>query len=245
MSTPIRAVLFDAVGTLIYPDPPVVEVYFHAGRKFGSKLERDDIAARFQRAFHAEERADRFPSRSTTDGPTLQRRPTSEKRERQRWRRIVESVFSDVRSDEGQLFATLWEHFAFSSNWSVFADVPTTLTRLEQQGLVVGIASNFDRRLMKISEDLPPLAACTHVLCSSLIGYPKPSPEFFRAAENELKLSPGEILLAGDDWENDHVGARAAGWQAIHLNRSSARDDATCVNSLPDVVERLQASKRK
>lgn len=245
MSTPIRAVLFDAVGTLIYPDPPVVEVYFDAGRKFGSKLEREDIAGRFQLAFHAEDQADRFPSRSTTDGPTLQRRPTSEKRERQRWRRIVESVFSDVTSDDDQLFATLWEHFAISSNWRAFADVPTTMTRLEQQGLVVGIASNFDRRLMRISEGLPPLAACTNVFCSSLIGYPKPSPEFFRAVEHELKLSPGEILLVGDDWENDHEGATAAGWKAIHLDRSSARDDATSVNSLLDVVELLPTSKRE
>jgi len=245
VSTPIRAVLFDAVGTLIHPDPPVAEVYFGAGRKFGSKLEREDIAGRFQRAFQVEEQADRFPLPPTTEGPALQRRPTSEHRERQRWRGIVESVFSDVTGDDGQLFATLWEHFAVSSNWRAFADVPTTMMQLEQQGLTLGIASNFDRRLLSISEGLPPLAACTNVFCSSLIGYPKPSPEFFRAVEHELKLSPGEILLVGDDWENDHEGATAAGWQAIHLDRSSARDDATSVNSLLDVVELLQTSKRE
>ena len=45
--TKIRGVLFDAVGTLIYPDPPVAEAYRSIGRRFGSRLSVEQIAARF------------------------------------------------------------------------------------------------------------------------------------------------------------------------------------------------------
>ena len=39
----------------------------------------------------------------------------------------------------------------------------------------------------------------------------KPAPEFFELALAELKLAPGEVLVVGDDVENDCEGGRKAG----------------------------------
>lgn len=238
----MRAILFDAVGTLIYPDPPVAEVYFEVGRSFGSKLSRKVVGQRLRTTFRAEEQAD-IPPAQPTQANRFSRKPTNEAREQQRWQRIVESVFADVSNSDGRLFTALWEHFADSGNWSVFADVPETLLRLKQLDFVIGIASNFDRRLLKIIARLSPLTACEHVFCSSLIGFPKPSPRFFRAAEKALNLSPGEILLVGDDWENDYEGATAAGWQAVYVDRSSTFDHAASVKSLLEIVELAHTSR--
>src|SRR5690606_20106058 len=47
----IRAVAFDAVGTLIHPDPPVAAIYEEISRRHGSRLTRDDVARRFRDAF--------------------------------------------------------------------------------------------------------------------------------------------------------------------------------------------------
>ena len=49
----VRAVVFDAVGTVIHPDPPAAEVYVEVGRRFGSRLGMADIVGRFAAAFRA------------------------------------------------------------------------------------------------------------------------------------------------------------------------------------------------
>src|SRR5688572_14129451 len=104
----IRWVLFDAVGTLIHPDPPVAEVYHSAGRRFGSRLAVEEIRLRFRAALAA----------SQSEGG-----PTSESNERQRWRRIVGHVIHDVHDQADSLFEKLWQHFAKPQHWRLYDDV--------------------------------------------------------------------------------------------------------------------------
>lgn len=56
------------------------------------------------------------------------------------------------------------------------------------------------------------------VLISQQLGTPKPSAEFFRELERRLSLAPNELLMVGDDWENDICGALDQGWQACWLS---------------------------
>ena len=53
MLSAIRWILVDAVGTLIFPDPPVAEVYFAAGLDYGSRRTVDEIRGRFRAALAA------------------------------------------------------------------------------------------------------------------------------------------------------------------------------------------------
>ena len=46
----IKAVAFDAVGTLIYPTPTVTESYYLFGKKHGSSLTRNEVKRRFKKA---------------------------------------------------------------------------------------------------------------------------------------------------------------------------------------------------
>lgn len=200
----IEWVLFDAVGTLIYPHPPVVEVYWAAGELFGSRLLVDEIRGRFGEAFrihHGHGEA------------------TSEAGERERWRRIVASVFEDVGSCAEELFEDLWQHFAEPPHWRTYDDV-AVLAELAARGFRVGIASNFDGRLVGIVREQPLLAVCEQVFVSSSVGFSKPDLRFFRRVEEELGVKAGKIALVGDDRVNDVEGARAAGWRAIELDRS-------------------------
>src|SRR5438067_2160826 len=82
----IRAVAFDAVGTLIHPEPSAAEVYASIGRRFGSRLEVAEIRTRFRAAFAEQEVIDRASGWVT-----------SEERERHRWQDIVARVLDDVR----------------------------------------------------------------------------------------------------------------------------------------------------
>ena len=230
MPAAIRWILFDAVGTLIHPDPPVADVYHAAGLKFGSQLGVEEIAVRFRSALGAE---------LNSDGD-LARPPTSEFAELARWRRIVSGVFDDVPQPSiGRLFQTLWRHFAEPGHWRLFDDVAAALHALSRQGRRLGIASNFDGRLPAIVSRLPSLAPCERTFVSSQIGFLKPDPRFFSAVAQSLDAEPSEILLVGDDLRSDVEGARAAGWQAAWLQREGPPPNQPHVRSLADLAATL------
>ena len=198
-----RAVLFDAVGTLIYPNPPVSEVYQREARKLGSKYSVPEIAGRFRAAI-----------RRHHQGGT-----TSEELERERWRRIVYGVIDDVDDSHNLLLDTLWQHFGSALSWRIFGDVAPAWHELSRRGYLLGIASNFDSRLRTICRGHPPLDECRHVFVSSEVGFPKPEPRFYQEVEERLGLRPEQILLVGDDEAADVTGPIAAGWQALWLRR--------------------------
>ena len=66
--TPVRAIFFYAVGTLIQPDPPAAVVYAAAGRRHGSRLDAASVAGRFAAAFRREESLDHELGLRTDDG---------------------------------------------------------------------------------------------------------------------------------------------------------------------------------
>lgn len=199
----IRVVLFDAVGTLIYPHPPVAEVYHRAGSKLGSKYSLEEVGPRFRAAIKRHHQGGQ----------------TSEELERERWQRIVYDVMDDVEDPQHLLLNDLWQHFGSVSSWRLFDDVAPFWTELAGRGYLLGIASNFDSRLRAICRERPPLDECQHIFVSSEVGCPKPEPRFYRAVEERLGLRPEEILLIGDDYEADVAGPSAAGWQAHWLRR--------------------------
>jgi len=223
-----RAIVFDAVGTLLHADPPVADVYHLAGWQHGSHLDRDEVGRRMRAAFAASEA-----------GEGLVRQPTSETKERERWRRIVASVFDDV-PDIAPLFRTLWQHFAEPAHWRLYGDAAFTLSELAERGSRLGIASNFDRRLRAVVQADPILRRCERCFISSEIGFPKPDSRFFAAAAAQLDVPPDEILLVGDDWTNDILGARAAGWQAIWLDRHESSGPEAGLRSLAELLPLLE-----
>jgi putative hydrolase of the HAD superfamily len=224
----VRWVLFDAVGTLIFADPPVAQVYAAAARRFGSSATPQQIESRFREALAAEM------------GPAddLTRSPTSEANELARWRRIVDAVFPDLPSPAADdLFDSLWQHFAQPAHWRLYPDAEPAITSLKERGLQLGLASNFDSRLLRIAAEWPALAPCEQIFVSSQVGYSKPDPRYFAAVAARLQIPPAEILLVGDDWLADIQGARAAGWQAMLLMRTpNAKSREPAISSLLELT---------
>ena len=221
MNEHIRAVLFDAVGTLLHPVPNVAEVYAAAGRRHGSRHDVASIQARFGQALA------RHDNHSETN----------EQRERERWRKIVTEVFDDVTEDPELLFTELWQYFAKPTHWQLYEDVLPIWSLLHQRNMIVGVASNFDARLETICRGIHPLDELDHVFCSSVVGFPKPCPEFFGYVSRELRLQPNELLMVGDSLENDIEGARDAGWQAIWIQRDGAAHEGSVITLLTDLLE--------
>ena len=218
----VRAVFLDAVGTLIFPDPPAAEVYATVGRKFGSRLPVEAIGARFRDAFRCEEASDRAHGLRT-----------DEAREERRWRHIVAAVLDDVADGEG-CFRELFGHFARPQSWRCAADADRVLAELARRGYRLGLASNYDRRLRSVAAGLPELAPLDCLVISSEVGWRKPAPEFFAALVRQAGVPAGEILFVGDDPVNDVEGARAAGLRSLLLDPCGP--DEACVTRLDDLL---------
>jgi putative hydrolase of the HAD superfamily len=229
----VRFVLFDAVGTLIYPNPGAAEAYSAAGEEMGIHLPRDEIAARFRAALKMH----------TQDGD----RPTNEDRERERWRKIVSDVFRAGETTNEALFQVLWRNFGDPKHWEMYDDVAPAWRLCQGRGLTIGIASNFDSRLVGVLRALGDFGDPSRWFYSSLVGYSKPNGAYFAAVADLLNASPAEILLVGDDYRNDYLAARTAGWKTIWLERTAARPeiiaDGERIVSLRDLEKLFRSHK--
>lgn len=204
---PLRAVVFDVVGTLVEPDPPVAIAYRLAGLRHGLDLDVATIRLRFADAWRRQEACDAAGS------PPF---ATSRAREADRWRRIVADVFEHAAQTDA-IFGELWEHFGRGDAWRPTSWGPRIVAEAREAGMEVALASNFDERLWRVAETVEPLRGFRHVFASSDLGWRKPAPEFFRAVERRLGLAPRDLLLVGDDPKLDLEAAVSAGWRACGL----------------------------
>jgi putative hydrolase of the HAD superfamily len=199
----VRAVFFDAVGTVIHPEPAAADAYAHIGRTFGSRLEPAEVRRRFSVSFKRQEEHDlRHGLRS------------DEQRELQRWQMIVSEVLDDVDDQEG-CFQALYEHFARPASWRCEPDSAAVFLALHGAGYQVGIASNFDSRLRLVLEGIPEMSGVRRLAISAEVGWKKPAPRFFARMCELAALEPEQVLLVGDDPDNDFAGARCSGLHAL------------------------------
>jgi putative hydrolase of the HAD superfamily len=199
-------VIFDAVGTLLHPEPAAHAVYAEAGRRHGSRLDADTIRRRFRAAFARQEELDRAAGWRT-----------DEAREVERWRQIVAETLADL-PDPSACFRELYVYFARPSGWRVDADAAEVLSSLRARGVTVGVASNFDGRLRGVLAGFPVLADLAPVVVSAEVGWRKPAPRFFAELVAHFGVAAEQILFVGDDRGNDYDGARAAGLRAVLLD---------------------------
>jgi len=228
-------VLFDAVGTIIYPDPGVLSVYHQFGKQHGSQLSIEVITKRFsllrRKLFQSEMTGD-----STQHDLPQFEFPSSQQIEQQLWRDLVQQLFTDI-SDSNSLFEQLWKHFANPGHWRVYEDVPCCWESLKEQGIGIAIASNFDRRLVPICNELGLNENNSRLFFSADLGFRKPDPRFYRAIEQSLPSEP--LLMVGDDYINDYVAPRLCGWQSLQLVRQKKRRTTDSIDSLSGLTERL------
>jgi len=222
-----RAVFFDAVGTLFFPDPPAPEIYSAVAAHHGLRVAPDAVRTRFLAAYRKEEEVDRAAGWIT-----------SEARETMRWRRIVGESLDGVRSPEA-CFRELFQHFGQPSAWRMNPQAPKVMQDLHFRGFRLGIGSNYDARLFAVVAGFPELAPLRdRVVISARVGYRKPASEFFREMARAADFEPGEIVFVGDDVDIDYEGARRAGLRAILL--APGRQDSgvqSVVTDLQGILE--------
>jgi putative hydrolase of the HAD superfamily len=234
----VKAVFFDAAGTLFETREPVGETYAQIARAHGVDASAEAVEAGFRRSFR-----DASP---LAFGPGLNSNELRG-REREWWRGLVAKTFAGIGqfTDFEAYFNSLFDFFADPANWVADPEALPTLKTLRQRGLTVGVISNFDHRLYRILEGLGLGRSFDSVTISSEAGFAKPSARLFEAALERHRLAPHEALHVGDSEHLDLAGASAAGLTAVLLNRKLSepirtRGRTAEISSLSKVINILR-----
>jgi putative hydrolase of the HAD superfamily len=216
----IRAILFDAAGTLFFLTKTVGNHYAYVSREVRLNLD----AQQLERAFHSA--WEQMPRRPAIDGPR-------ENDDKGWWRELVGRVFDQVAPslselDRDNFFEIAYEHFAEAGVWQLYPEVPEVLEQLRPR-FQLAVVSNFDGRLRFILQHLGISNYFSYIFISSELGADKPDPEIFRRAVKVMHLDANEVLHAGDDPERDWKAAAAAGLSVFRLDRPK--------NSLCDLLK--------
>ena len=201
----IRAVTFDAGGTLIECWPSVGHIYADVAATHGyGRLSPAVLNRNFRAAWKA------CASFHHSMGE---------------WSALVDATFGkQIRPAPSQtFFPQLYARFAQPEAWRVFDDVVPTLLRLKSRGITLGIISNWDDRLKPLLRALGLDRYFDAIVVSCEVGAPKPAHAIFQSACCALKCAPAETLHVGDSLEMDLRGAEAAGLQARWLRRGARR----------------------
>jgi putative hydrolase of the HAD superfamily len=109
-----------------------------------------------------------------------------------------------------------------SLRFRLFPDVRETIVLARKHGLRVVVASNWDALLPEVLGSLGIAPLLHGVVTSAQAGAPKPHTPVFRAALALAGVEPDEALHVGDSFEDDVMGARALGIEAILVRRDGA-----------------------
>lgn len=196
----IKAITFDAGGTLLEPWPSVGEVYAKVAANFGlGELSAAELNREFAKAWKEKQNFDYSTGA---------------------WRKLVQKCFSSIGSVSTQLFDAVYERFAEPDVWRIYDDVRPSLSELHQRGYRLGIISNWDLRLQSLLDRFDLSRYFDSVILSVDVGATKPSSLIFQHAVRALGMRPEELLHVGDSFEEDVEGARKAGLHAVLLDRS-------------------------
>lgn len=206
----VKAIFFDAAGTLFHLPKGVGYHYALVGKRVGLELDSDALDRAFADVWKE------MPARETTGLPR-------ENDDKDWWRLLVDHVIDRVAPataelDRDSFFEVAYGHFAEAGVWELFPEVVEVLEALRPR-FRLAVVSNFDGRLRMILEQFGISKFFSHVLVSSELGADKPDPLIFRRALEITGFAPNEALHAGDDPVGDWAGARAAGLAVFELRR--------------------------
>jgi putative hydrolase of the HAD superfamily len=213
----IKAIFFDAAGTLIHLPQSVGHHYALAGRRVGLLLDAAALDRAFARSWK------QMPARPAIDRPR-------EDDDKGWWRELVNRVIDEAAPGTGELdrdafFEVAYSHFAEAGVWKLYPEVIEVLEQLQPR-FDLAVVSNFDGRLRMILEQLGVTQFFSHIFLSSELGADKPDPLIYSRALQLSRFAPNETLHVGDDPVRDWQGAEAAGLSVVRLERprNSLRD---------------------
>ncbi|TXG70137.1 hypothetical protein EZV62_005072 [Acer yangbiense] len=204
-----KALLVDAVGTLLVPSQPMAQIYREIGEKYGVEYSEVEILTRFRRAYEQPWGRSLFYWACKRTINTLFRYVNDG---RPFWQFIVSS---STGCSDSQYFEELYNYYTTEKAWHLCdPEAEKVFKALRKSGVKLAVVSNFDTRLRPVLRALN----CDHwfdaVAVSAEVEAEKPNPTIFIKACELLGVKPEDAVHVGDDRRNDVWGARDAGCDA-------------------------------
>ena len=215
----ITTITFDAGGTLLEPWPSVGHVYAEVLAECGCPgLDPDLLTRNFLAAWRAKKDFD-----YSKGG----------------WAELVEATFHGLSGapEPAVYFPALYDRFTWPKAWKVYEDARPALQALQEQGLQLGVISNWDERLHPLLERLGLSPYFRLIQASGDLGRHKPDPVIFHTVLNKLGAAPEECLHVGDSWREDVEGAQGAGMSGVLIDRSGRKPAGSAIASLLELAD--------
>lgn len=206
-----RALLIDAMGTLVRLEPPAPALRLELSRRFGIELS----PAQARSALAAEIGFYRAHMQEGRDAESVRALHLS-------CAEALRAALPASRPLRQLDSASLAEALLASLRFTAFEDALEALGAARARGERVIVVSNWDVSLDSVLERAGLAALLDGVLTSAAAGARKPQPAIFERALQLAGVRRELALHVGDSLEEDVAGARAAGVAAVWLNRSGA-----------------------
>ncbi|HEX6652178.1 MAG TPA: HAD family hydrolase [Thermoleophilaceae bacterium] len=198
-----RAVLLDALGTLVELQPPAPRLQ-RLLHDFSFEVSEEQAAAGFMAeiAYYLDHHL---------DGSDPERLERLRDRCADEMRRALGIPELDHATARRAMLGAL--------EFTPYPDVEPALLALRERVITALIASNWDCSLPEWLRPTGILDLVDDVVTSAEVGAAKPSPRVFERALGIAGVEPGEALHVGDKVDNDIEGAAAAGIRGVLLQR--------------------------
>jgi FMN phosphatase YigB (HAD superfamily) len=249
----------DAFGTLFRPKIPIAVAYARAAARHEINVgDTDEVATRFRAAFKQESQKNPNYGKATglgakrwwsniiesTFSPFLAPQPFPHALTTELLHRFSSSKGYTLYSDVKPFFAMLRgaRNHPTKSSWPWDKTIVGIISNSDSR--IPGILSSFNLSISLRSRPIPSSAIWEisnehdihFVTLSYDVGFEKPAPEIFHAAEDilmdtlpnlypHLTVEDFEKLYVGDDLEKDYYGAERAGWGRVLLRRDADEGD--------------------
>ncbi|RME09930.1 MAG: HAD family hydrolase [Ardenticatenia bacterium] len=229
---PIRAVIFDVGGTLIYPVVDPLRILHDAG----FAIEPHVFSAALRRTFN-----EHFWPRTGRDLDMW----GDDDLIRTYWREFYAHLFSLLglpKEAWTALADRIQDHYWQPDGWTPFPETHTVLEQLKTAGFILGALSDWNSQLPRILDHLDLHAYFDFVVVSALHGVGKPSPLLFDIALRRSGVRAEEAIYVGDTYMTDIMGARASGLHPVLIDRSQRPAPADCdvIRSLDELLPLLR-----
>ncbi|MDJ0269829.1 MAG: HAD-IA family hydrolase [Aigarchaeota archaeon] len=125
-----------------------------------------------------------------------------------------------------------------------FDDVDRTLNAVKEYGARLIIISNIASEMwLRIYLNRLGIAGYfDYLVASGSVGFEKPDTRVFRHAASLVGVEPQGIMHVGDSYEHDYLGAQAAGFFPVLVDRYGRNMDKNCrkIDKLYELVDFLQ-----
>lgn len=216
----------------MHPHPTFPDLFARVLQREGFEVAPETIRDRVHVVF------DRFKQAADTNELWT----TSREKSRRFWHDVYAIFLRELDVPGGNgLIDRVYEEFTDLANYALFDDVVPVLERLHDEGLRLGVVSNFEEWLEQLLERLGVRDHFDVRVISGVEGLEKPDPRIFELAMERASVAPADSVYVGDNPEFDVDPALAVGMFPVLLDRRGRFPDApgariTSMDQLPSVL---------